>query len=39
VAVYHVHDGKLDRVWNLQDPQRDVDAFVTHVASLLGGDR
>ncbi len=35
VAVYHIRDGKLDRVWNHMDPQREVDAFVTHVASTL----
>ncbi len=26
VAVYHVRDGKLDRVWVLEDPQDVVDA-------------
>ena len=36
VEVYHVLDGKLDRVWNHMDPQHEVDALMTHVASTLG---
>ena len=35
IEVYHVRDSKLDRVWKHVDPQSDVDAFLTHVASLL----
>ena len=35
VEVYHVRDGKIDRVWNHMDPQGELDAFMTHVASTL----
>jgi ketosteroid isomerase-like protein len=38
IEVYHVRDGKLDRVWKHVDPQRDVDAFLTHIASRPVGD-
>ena len=37
VEVYHVRDGKLDRVWNHMDPQGELDAFLTHVGETLGG--
>jgi ketosteroid isomerase-like protein len=37
VAVYDVRDGKIDRVWVLEDPQQAVDAFMTHVGETLAG--
>ncbi len=38
VAVYHVRDGKIDRVWVHVDPQPVVDAFTTQVGDTVAGD-
>jgi len=35
ITVYHVRDGRLDRVWEHSDPQDVVDAFLTHVGKSL----
>ena len=35
IEIYHVRDGKLDRVWNHMDPQHEVDALMADVAGTL----